>query len=296
MTQIHSQQPVKVPFPSSIWFITGIGRGLGRSIAEEVLRRGGKVAGTVRDPGQVRELQESFPEQLRVVRLDLSDLANIRSAFAMAVEHFGRVNAVVSNAGYSVMGAAEELQSDAIRRIVDTNLLGSIELARVAISHMRPLGGGRIIQISSGAGQAGFAGLSIYCATKWGIEGFYESLGPEVAPLGIQATLVEPGAIRTGFGDSGVLSPELDAYRDGPVGALRSLAVHGYTAPGDPNKMAKAIVDTFGAERAPIRLALGPDVYGYIKSALTARLGQIEAQRSVTMSTDCDDTSGAGVG
>src|SRR5262249_15760001 len=99
---------------------------------------------------------------------------------------------------------------------------------------------------------------------------------------------VEPGTIRTGFGDSGVLSPELDAYRDGPVGALRKLATDGYTAPGDPAKMAKAIVDTFEAEEAPLRLALGPDVYGYIKSALTRRLEQVEAQKAITMSTDCD--------
>jgi NAD(P)-dependent dehydrogenase (short-subunit alcohol dehydrogenase family) len=203
------------------------------------------------------------------------------------------MNAVVSNAGYSLLGAAEELQSGAIRHIVDTNLLGSIELARVAVAHMRVLGGGRLVQISSGAGQAGFAGLSVYCATKWGIEGFFESLAPEVAAFGIQATLVEPGTIRTGFGDSGVLSSELEAYREGPVGILRKMATDGYLAPGDPAKMAKAIVDTFEAEDAPMRLALGPDVYGYIKAALTGRLEQIEAQKRVTMSTDCDDLQNA---
>lgn len=289
MTQTQSEQTPRVPFSSSTWFITGIGRGLGRSIAEEVMRRGGRVAGTVRNVTHADELKKEFPDQLWIGKLDLSDLASIGNTFQAAVEHFGRVHAVVGNAGYSLLGAAEELQFDAIRRIVDTNLLGSIELARVAVAHMRALGGGRLVQISSGAGQAGFAGLSLYCATKWGIEGFFESLAPEVAAFGIQTTLVEPGTIRTGFGGSGVLSPELDAYRDGPVGTLRKIAADGYTAPGDPEKMAKAIVDTFEAEDAPIRLALGPDVYGYIKAALTSRLEQIEAQKSVTMSTDCDD-------
>jgi NAD(P)-dependent dehydrogenase (short-subunit alcohol dehydrogenase family) len=289
MTQTPSQKNLSIPLSLSTWFITGIGRGLGRSIAENVLRRGGRVAGTVRNPSHAAELKKEFPEQLWITKLDLSDLANIGNTFQTAAEHFGRVHAVVSNAAYSLLGAAEELQSDAIRRIVDTNLLGSIELARVAVAHMRPLGGGRLIQISSGAGQAGFAGLSLYCATKWGVEGFFESLAPEVAAFGIQTTLVEPGTIRTGFGDSGVLSPELDAYREGPVGALRRMATHGYTAPGDPAKMARAIVDTFDAESAPARLALGPDVYGYIKGALSSRLEQIEAQKSVTMSTDCDD-------
>src|SRR5215471_4056493 len=158
------------PFLSSTWFITGIGRGLGRSIAEEVLRRGGKVAGTVRNLSHADELEAKFPGQLWVGKLDLSDLATIGKTFQAAVAHFGRVDAVVSNAGYSLLGAAEELQLDAIRRIVDTNLLGSIELARVAVAHMRLLGGGRLVQISSGAGQAGFPGLPAYCATKWGIE------------------------------------------------------------------------------------------------------------------------------
>src|SRR5260370_15280534 len=215
MTQTQSQQTPSVPLSSSTWFITGIGRGLGRSVAEEVMGRGGKVAGTVRSPSHAHELKEKFADQLWIGKLDLSDLASIGNRFQAAVEHFGRVHAVVSNAAYSLLGAAEDLQSDAIRRIIDTNLLGSIELARVAIAHMRALGGGRLVQISSGARQAGFAGLSLYSATKGGIEGFFESLAPEVAAFGIQATLVNPGPIRPGVGGSGGLSQELDAYRAG---------------------------------------------------------------------------------
>lgn len=278
----------KTPVSASTWFITGINRGLGRSIAETVLRRGGRVAGTVRKLADADELIREFPDQLWAGELDLSNLANIPIVFQTAVEQFGRINAVVSNAAYSLLGAAEELELDAIRHIVDTNLIGSIELARAAVAHMRPLGGGRLIQISSGAGQSAFAGLSLYCATKWGIEGFFDALSQEVAGFGIGTTLVEPGAIRTDFGTSGVLSPELDAYRDGPVGMLRQMARIGYVAPGDPAKMAKAIVDTFESEVAPARLALGPDVYGYIESALTARLAQLSSLKEVTMSTDCD--------
>lgn len=289
MSETQSTKSLRIPVSSSTWFITGIGRGLGRSIAEEVLHRGGKVAGTVRNPAHADGLKKQFPDQLSVTELDLSDLANIPSTFQAAVAHFGRIHAVVSNAAYSLLGAAEELQLNSIRHLVDTNLIGSIELARAAVMHMRPRGGGRLVQISSGAGQASFSGLSLYCATKWGIEGFFESLAQEVAAFGIQTTLVEPGAIRTDFAVSGVLSAELEPYRDGPVGMLRQMARSGYQAPGDPAKMAKAIVDTFEAENAPPRLALGPDVYGYIKAALTTRLEQIEAYRNLTMSTDCDD-------
>jgi NAD(P)-dependent dehydrogenase (short-subunit alcohol dehydrogenase family) len=274
---------------SSTWFITGINRGLGRSIAEAVVQRGGRVAGTVRRLADAQELSQMFPGQLWVGELDLSDLANVSNVFRAAVARFGRVNAVVSNAAYSLLGAAEELELDAIRHIVDTNLIGSIELARATVAHMRPLGGGRLIQISSGAGQSGFPGLSLYCATKWGVEGFFEALSQEVAGFGIGTTLVEPGTIRTDFGTSGVLSAELEAYREGPVGMLRQMAKSGYTAPGDPVKMANAIVDTYEAKVAPPRLALGPDVYGYLQTALSARLEQLAAYKDITMSTDCDD-------
>ena len=286
MSAIHSQTSSFVSVNSSTWFVTGINRGLGRSIAEAILDRGGRVAGTVRRRTDAAELEQRFPSQLWVAELDVSDLANIPKVFDAAVKALGRINAVVSNAGYSLLGAAEELELDAMRHIVDTNLLGSIQLARAAVAHMRPLGGGRIIQISSGAGQSSFPGLSLYCATKWGIEGFFEGLSQEVAGFGIGTTLVEPGAIRTDFGGAGILSPELEAYQDGPVGMLRQIAKKGYVAPGDPVKMAKAIVDTFEAEAAPPRLALGADVYGYIKAALDARLEQLEAFKS--LETDCD--------
>jgi len=234
------------------------------------------------------ELKNRFPDQLWIGKLDLSDLANVRKAFQAAVDYFGRVHAVVSNAGYSVLGAAEEtpVRRDPAHRGYES--ARAIELARVAIAHMRALGGGRLVQISSGAGQAGFAGLSIYCATKWGIEGFFELLRR-------RWSLWNPDdACRAGYDPDGVWrirrsQPGVGSLSRRPVGILRKMASDGYTAPGDPAKMAKAIVDTFEAEHPPMRLALGPDVYGYIKAALTSRLEQIEAQKGVTMATDCDD-------
>jgi len=144
------------------------------------------------------------------------------------------------------------------------------------------LGGGHLVQVSSGAGQAAFPGLSLYCATKLGHRGFLRLASAGGRRLGIQTTLVEPGTIRTDFGTSGALSPELDAYREGPVGMPCKIATGGYPAPGDPAKMAKAIVETFEAEVAPLRVALGQDVFGYIKAALTSRLDQIEAYKNLT--------------
>src|SRR5437899_6057178 len=121
MSQTQLQTFSRIPISSSTWFITGIGRGVGRNIAEEVMQRGGRVAGTVRNLAHADELKKQFPDQLWIGELDLSDFTNIANTFCAAVQHFGRVHAVVSNAGYSLMGAAEELQLDAIRHIVDAN-------------------------------------------------------------------------------------------------------------------------------------------------------------------------------
>ena len=278
-------------YDSSVWFITGVNRGLGRCLTEEVLKRGGKVAGTVRKLSNGDDLVGQHGDRVWCAELDLSKPERVANTFTDAVAHYGRIDAVVSNAAYSLIGAAEELELDAIKRIIDTNLTASIELARAAVAHMRPHGGGRIIQMSSGAGQASWAGLSLYCATKWGIEGFFDSLAQEVSTFGIQTTLVEPGAIRTDFGASGILSTEIEAYSSGFVGVLRQMAKGGYVAPGDPKKMAAAIVDLFQADKPPARLALGPDVYEYIRAGLLGRLEQLEACKDLTMSTNYDDLS-----
>jgi NAD(P)-dependent dehydrogenase (short-subunit alcohol dehydrogenase family) len=199
---------------------------------------------------------------LWVGELDLSDLANIPKVFSAAVEQRGRVHAVVNNAAYILMGAAEELELDAIRhncgyqahRLDPTGTRGGGAYASSRRRTHPP--------DTSSAGQSAFPGVSLYCSTKWSIEGFFEALSQEVSGFGIGATLVEPGAIRTDFGTSGAFSPELDAYR---------------------------LVDTFEAELAPPRLALGPDPYGHIKTALYNSDRAAETFKDLTMSTNCDD-------
>jgi len=162
-----------------------------------------------------------------------------------------------------------------------------VEVARAAVAHMRPLGGGRLLQVSSSAGQAAFAGLSLYCASKWGVEGFIESLAQEVAGFGIQTTLVQPGTIRTGFGSAGVLSPAMEAYRESPAGMMRRMSEQGYVAPGDPAKMAKAVVDSYEAAVAPPRLVLGADAYAYLNGAISRRLEEVQLYKNEE--TDCDE-------
>ncbi len=185
--------------PQRTWFITGVSSGFGRELTGQLLKRGDRVIGTVRDTGKVADLVKRYPEIFRAEVLDVTDVAAIREVVERSFAQLGRIDVIISNAGYGLFGAAEELTDKQVDHIVATNLVGSIQLIRAVLPHLRAQGGGRIIQISSYGGQVAFPGNSMYHATKWGIEGFVESVAQEVAPFGIGMTIVEPGGARTEF-------------------------------------------------------------------------------------------------
>lgn len=275
------------------WFITGINRGLGRQLAEALLAHGDRVAGTARRVGELADLQAKYGERLWVTELDMTDTERIQRVVDAAFEVFGRIDVVVNNAGYSLAGAAEECSEAMIRHQLDTNLLAPIMVVKAALPHLRAQGGGRILQVSSGCGQLGYAGLSLYVASKWGIEGFFESLAAEVASFGIETTLFEPGAIRTDFGRTGQLPPEIAAYRDTPAGAMRQGAEYlrnagsgASMANGDPAKMARVMIDSVNISPAPRRIAMGSDIYDALLAAYRERAATLEAQRDLVFSTD----------
>src|ERR1700744_965384 len=195
------------------WFITGANSGFGRQLSEQLLERGERVAGTIRKPGSVDDLTAKYGDQFWTAQLDVTDVPAIKAVVGRAFTGLGRVDVVVSNAGYGLFGAAEELTDDQIDHVIATNLTGSIQVIRAALPHLRAQGGGRIIQLSTFGGQAAFAGGSMYHATKWGIEGFAEAVGQEVAPFGIGVTIVEPGGARTEFRyGSSRLGPRLGGH------------------------------------------------------------------------------------
>jgi len=154
------------------WFITGVSSGFGRQLTDQLLEHGDSVVGTVRDTGKVTDLLARYPESFHAEMLDVTDTAAIREVVERSFARLGRIDVIVSNAGYGLFGAAEELKDTQIDQMVATNLVGSIQLIRAALPHLRTQGGGRIIQISSYGGQVAFPGSSLYHATKWGIEGF----------------------------------------------------------------------------------------------------------------------------
>ncbi len=200
------------------WFITGINSGFGRQLTEQLLARGHRVAGTVRKAGSVDDLIRQYGDRLWVGLLDVTDTAQVRQVVDEAVAALGRVDVVVNNAGFGLFGAAEEVTDQQIADIINTNLIGSIQVVRAALPHLRAQGGGRIIQMSTYGGQAVNPGASLYHASKWGIEGFMESTALDVAPFNIGITIVEPGGARTEFRfDSLKLAEPLTDYDATPA-------------------------------------------------------------------------------
>ena len=212
----------------------------------------------------------------------------LRRVVDQAFADLKRVDVVVSNAGYGLFGAAEELSDDEINHIIATNLVGSIQLIRAALPHLRAQKSGRIIQMSTYGGQVAFAGNSMYHATKWGIEGFAESVAQEVAPFGIGVTIVEPGGARTEFryGSARVtkLTPVYDAT---PAHSfLKMLDPKNGLAPGDPARMATRIIESIDIEPAPLRMMLGSQALTSTLSVLRKRVADFETQTDLAASTD----------
>ena len=195
---------------------------------------------------------------------------------------------IVSNAGYGLFGAAEELTDKQVEHIVATNLVGSIQLIRAALPHLRTQGGGRIIQISSYGGQVAFPGNSLYYATKWGIEGFVESVAQEVASFGIGMTIVEPGGARTEFRyGSAQVAKLMPIYDDTPAHSfLRMLDPRNGLAPGDPARMAARIIGSVDVKPAPLRMVLGSQALESTLATLRKRIAAFEAQTELAASTD----------
>jgi len=272
------------------WFITGTSSGFGRLMTRILLERGDRVVATLRRPGALDDLRNAYPDRLHVAELDVTLPDDVRRVVNDAFAAMGRIDVVVNNAGYGLFGAAEEVTDEQISRQIDTNLLGSIHVIRAVLPHLRGQGGGRIIQVSSAGGQAAFPVFSLYHATKWGIEGFVESVAQEVAPFGIEFTIAEPGAAMTNFA-AGLVQPEsMAVYEASLVGQVRRAVLGGdlkaFGALGDPEKVARAMIDSAGMTPAPRRLAMGSATYTFLHDAWSERLATLEAYRSVTLATD----------
>ena len=267
------------------WLITGTSSGFGRLLTEQLLARGDRVAATLRREGPLDDLRAEHGDRLLPLLLDVTDGEQVHRVVAEAFKAFGTIDVVVNNAGYGVFAAVEEATDEQIRRVVDTNLLGSIHVIRAALPHLRAQAHGRILQVSTAGGQTTYPNFSYYHASKWGIEGFCETVAQEIAPFGIGLTIVEPGATPTGFGGALDTAPVMPAYENTPAGDVRRAIASGdFALPNDPAKIARAMIDLVDGGTTPLRLPLGSDTYDDIRASLVARLAEHEAQREVAYS------------
>ncbi len=270
------------------WFITGASRGLGSLIAEKALAKGDNVVATARSAKTVIERFGDHPNLLAVA-LDVGEEAQAHRAAGEAVARFGRIDVLVNNAGFGLLGAVEEATAQEVEAIYRTNVFGLLAVTRAVLPHMRRQRSGHILNFSSIGGYRSAAGFGVYCSTKFAVEGLTEALADELAPLGIHATAVEPGYFRTDFleGNSLSVSPVEIADYAGTAGVVREKArVISRNQPGDPNRLADVVVDFVAMENPPVRLPLGSDTVAAIEAKIASDTALLARLRSVAISTD----------
>ncbi|WPV00405.1 oxidoreductase [Mucilaginibacter sp. cycad4] len=273
-----------------VWFITGSARGLGRSLTEAVLAAGDNVAATARNPEQLKDLADQYPGQVYPIKLDVTDYPAVHKAVADTVVHFGKIDVLVNNAGFGIIGATEAFTGEQVRSQLETNLYAPIEITRAVLPYMRKQRSGRILQISSVGGRVGNAGLSMYQAAKFGLSGFTEALAKEVKPLGILVTSVEPGGFRTDWaGGSMSYAPKIEGYEQTVDVRADYLSSGKFVPVGDPEKAARVMIELAEHPEPPVHLILGSEAAGLLKAADEARKAEFEKWLLVTTSTDHDE-------
>jgi NAD(P)-dependent dehydrogenase (short-subunit alcohol dehydrogenase family) len=272
------------------WFITGASGGLGRELVRAALAAGDSVIAAARRPDALRDLTDAHPDRLVLEPLDVTDLADVTATVTRVLSTRDRIDVVVNNAGYSVVGATEEMTQSQLDHQLAILLHAPIQITRAFLAPMRQQGGGRIIQISSVGGQVTTPGSSAYHAGKWGLEGFTEALAQEVAEFSIYPTIVEPGGMRTNFAANIQTTTPIGAYERGVVGTFRRrITTAGPEVFGnDPAKLARAIVESTRNPAPPLRLTLGGDAYEMIHATLNTRIEALQAQRELAHSVAVD--------
>jgi len=273
---------------SKTWLITGVSSGLGKALAEEVIRSGSQVVGTFRNAEQALLFEKTFPGKAKGLLLDLNDSDSIKSVVAKAWGTFGSIDVVVNNAGYGLIGAIEEITADEIRSQMETNFFGALFVTQECLPHFRKKGFGTIVQISSQAGFNAAAGFGAYNASKFALEGFSEALSLETKHLGIRVIIVEPGPFRTKWAGNSTIS-NADAIEDyAPTSGMVRGRIHSSKGmqPGDPVKAAQVIIHAVNSEKPPLRLVLGRIALESVRSKLKQVEQDLIDWESQTLSAD----------
>lgn len=248
---------------SRVWFVTGSSTGFGPVLSETVLSCGERLVATARCPEQLQHLVQQYPGQTVVLPLDMTNQEQVQEAVTQAVQTFGRIDMLVNNAGYGLIGAVEEADEAEVRKQFETNVFGTLNVTRAVLPIMRQQRSGHILMLSSVGGFVGSVGFGIYNASEFAIEGFSEALAQEVAPLGISVTIVEPGYFHTDFAGRSLahVQQEIEDYAQ-TSGRVRGRMeqVNGHQ-PGDPARAAPAMIKAVESGTPPLRLVLGAGYY-----------------------------------
>jgi NAD(P)-dependent dehydrogenase (short-subunit alcohol dehydrogenase family) len=273
------------------WLITGVGAGLGKALAAQALARGDRVAGTARAPEALGEFEATAPGRAFGFAQDLRDDAQIAEVGAAAETALGGVDILVNNAGYGLVGAVEESSATEVRDQFEVNVFGQLAMMRAILPFMRARRSGLIVNVTSVSGLATWAGTGVYCASKFALEAIGRTLAAEVAELGIRVINVAPGGMRTDYaGRSLVTTAREFADYDGVARQAKTmLTAHAGTESGDPEAVARAIIEATDAENPPLNLLLGADALHYATDEIARLQAQIEAWKAVTLSTGFAD-------
>jgi len=268
---------------SKVWFITGTSRGFGRVWAEAALKRGDKVAATARKLESIADLKEKYGENVLTLELDVTKHEQVKSAVNQAHTHFGKLDIVFNNAGYSLVAMIEEASGDDVRALYETNIMGPLAVIQAALPLLRAQGYGHILGTSSGLGHVTMPVIGYYCSSKWAFEAIHESLATEVKGFGIKVTIIEPGAYATEFGsqDSLKFASGMDIYEDFKTqffGRLKGMER------GDPNATPDALFAVVDGDNPPLRFNIGAHNLPWVKSAYAERLAEWDAWQDISAS------------
>lgn len=283
----HETTGVQPALPSvaspKIWFITGASRGFGRVWTEAALKRGDKVAATARKLASIADFSEKYGDNVLTLELDVTKPEQVKTVVEQAHAHFGRLDIVLNNAGYSLVGTIEEARADDIRDLYETNVIGPVSVIQAALPLLREQGGGHILGTSSNLGHVTLPVIGYYCSSKWAFEAIHESLAAEVKAFGINVTIIEPGAYATEFGSQESLKfadalAIYDDFKGHFINGLRNLER------GDPEATPEALFKVVDSENPPLRFFLGSHNLPDVRAAYAARLSTWEAWEPVSSS------------
>ena len=273
-----------------VWFVTGASKGLGLSLIKLLLKEGYNVAATSRKADDINDAITTDKENLLALTVDITDEGSVNDAIAKTIAHFGKLDVVVNNAGYSIYGSVEVLSNEEFRKTIDVNLFGTVNVIRAAMPHFREQRSGYIFNISSVAGYKGFGNSPSYATGKFAVIGLSESLAEEVKPFGVKVTVVAPGFFRTSFLDKGdelVSKNSIEEYHvEALVDQLRTM---NGKQPGDPDKLVAALIRLTNEKNPPVHLLMGPDAYQIVMQKKAAEQEEFETWKELSLSTDLDD-------